>query len=244
MKQYFLAFIAATLFSPAYADGPRDYRDRPEVYTKDSVVFNRTLADWSAAWRQWADSMPAKKHPLFDTASCSEGNSGPVWFLGGRFCSPDVNPDCNNAPAVRSCEVPKGVALYFPVLNFACLDKEAANGLCLEAGPFIPQIRKVAAENIDQTTSLEVSVDGKRLKGNLLEDFRVQSTVYTSLLPEGNLYQALGEPVIGLGSYVGVDDGVYVMLKPLSKGNHTLNFKGSFPQFDFNLDFTYNLIVQ
>jgi hypothetical protein len=103
----------------------------------------------------------------------------------------------------------------------------------------------VIADIIDQTTGLQVTVDGKRLKGNLLKDFRVQSTVYTSLLPDGNLYQALGEPMIKKGSYVGVDDGVYVMLEPLSKGPHTLNLKGSFPpQFNFVLDFTYNLIVQ
>jgi hypothetical protein len=238
MKKYLFVLITATLFTSAYAD-------QPKVYTQDSVVFNRTFSDWSAAWHQWADSMPAKKHPLFDTASCSEGQSGPVWFLGGRFCAIDINPECENAPAVRTCDIPEGVALYFPVLNSACLDAEAANGLCLEAGPFIPQMRKVIADIIDQTTGLQVTVDGERIEGNLRKKFRVQSNVYTSLLPEGNLYQALGEPVIVKGSYVGVGDGVYVMLKPLKKGNHTLNLKGSFPpQFNFSLDFTYNLIVQ
>jgi hypothetical protein len=68
--------------------------------------------------------------------------------------------------------------------------------------------------------------------------------VYTSILPEGNTYQAQGEPVIVAGSYWGVDDGVYLMLEPLSKGTHTLNFKGTFPQFDFDLDFSYSLIVR
>jgi hypothetical protein len=242
MKKYFFAFIAATLFTPVYAN-------QPKVYTRDSVVFNRTFADWSAAWRQWADSMPASAHPLFDTASCSEGNSGPVWFLGGRFCAVGIN-DCNSLPAVRTCEVPEGVALYFPVLNSACLDGEAAAEQCISepkapsAGPFISQMRKVMAEAIDQTTGLQVTVDGKSIKGNLLKDFRVQSTVYTSLVPENSLYKAIGEPNIVKGTYLGVDDGVYVMLKPLKKGSHTLKFKGSFPQFDFDLDFDYILIVQ
>ena len=76
MKKYFFAFIAATLFSPAYAE-------QPTVYTKDSVVFNRTLADWSAAWRQWADSMPANNHPLFDTASLCGGEFG-TGMVSGR----------------------------------------------------------------------------------------------------------------------------------------------------------------
>jgi len=31
---------------------------------------------------------------------------------------------------------------------------------------------------------------------------------------------------------------------PLNKGDHILNFKGTFPQFDFSLDFTYKLVVK
>jgi len=239
MNKYFLVLMATTAITSAYADG----YGQPNVYPRDSVIFGRTYGEWSAAWRQWADSMPAKKHPLFDTAPCSEGQSGPVWFLGGRFCAPDVNT-CDSLPAVRQCQVPAGKALYLPVLNAACLDGEAKNGLCLDAGPFITQMRATMAGVMDQTTGLQVSVDGKSIKANLKKDFRVQSPVYTSILPEGNLYQAQGEPVIVPGSYLGVDDGVYVMLEPLRKGRHTLNFKGRFPQFNFDLDFTYSLIVQ
>jgi hypothetical protein len=243
MNKYLFALIMATFFTPAYADSPR-------VYSKNSVVFNRTFADWSAAWRQWADSLPANKHPLFDTAPCSEGNSGPVWFLGGRFCAMDVNQNCENVPTVRTCEVPQGVALYFPVLNSGCLDGEAAAGQCSpgpgvkSAGPSISEIRKAVADGIDQATGLQVTVDGKPIKGDIKKNFRVQSTVYTSLVPAGSLYPAVGEPNIVEGTYTGVDDGIYVMLKPLKKGSHTLNFKGTLPQWDFNLDFTYNIIVQ
>ena len=111
-------------------------------------------------------------------------------------------------------------------------------------------MRKAVADGIDQTTNLQVTIDGgtsnELLIGNdmLKSNFRVQSTVYTSLVPKGSLYPAIGEANIKKGSYLGVDDGVYVMLKPLAPGNHTLNFKGSFPQWDFDLDFTYNLVVQ
>ena len=100
------------------------------------------------------------------------------------------------------------------------------------------------AHAIDQTTDLQVTVDGKRVEGNLLKDFRVQSIVYTSLVPDGSLYPAIGEPNIGKGTYMGVDDGVYVMLKSLTRGGHTLNFKGTFPQFLFSLDITYYLTVR
>jgi len=101
------------------------------------------------------------------------------------------------------------------------------------------------ADGIDQTTGLQVTIDGVPIAGDIKKDFRVQSTVYTSLVPKNSLYPAIGEPNIKKGSYVGVDDGVYVMLKPLAAraAPYVINFKGRFPQFDFNLDFTYSLTV-
>lgn len=240
-----VSLILGALLAASPVRAESDDHGDSRVHARDDVVFGRTYAEWSAEWRQWADSFPALQHPLFDTAPCTAGQSGPVWFLGGRFCAIDINPSCANAPAVRSCTVPAGKALYLPVLNISCLDAEAKNGLCLSAGPLAPQMRAVIADIMDRTSDLRVTVDGRRITGDLKSQFRVQSPVYTTLLPDGNLYQALGEPVITAGSYFAVDDGVYVMLKPLSKGNHVVNFRGSFPpEFNFTLDFTYLLTVQ
>lgn len=216
----------------------------PNVWPSISVVYGKTYAEWSAAWHQWADSLPAASHPLFDTADCKAGQSGPVWFLGGRFCSPDVNNNCEGLPAVRTCNVPAGKALFFPVLNGSCLDGEAKNGLCLGAGPIITEMRAALADALDKTRDLEVNLDGNRLVLGLKKHFRVQSPVYSTIVPDGSLYPAIGEPQIVAGTYLGVDDGIYVMLRPLPKGSHTLNFKGTFPQWEWTLDFTYNLIVE
>ncbi|UPU37854.1 hypothetical protein M1B72_09140 [Geomonas paludis] len=219
-----------------------------EVYPRDTVVFGNTYSGWSAAWQQWADSIPAKEHPLFDTADCSTGQSGPVWFLGGRFCvSGDTT--CADQPAVRSCTVPKGKALFFPIVNFGCLNAEAAKGFCGQDVPnhpaeaYITQMRAAIANAIDQTVDLHVWVDGKEIQVDLKKDFRVQSVAYSAALPEGNLLDAIGEGILA-GDYWGVDDGVYLMLQPLSQGQHTLRFKGTFPDYGFTIDFTYNLNVQ
>jgi hypothetical protein len=213
----------------------------PDVFPRDAVIFGKTYADWSATWYQWVSSMPANANPLFDTADCSAGQSGPVFFLGGRYCS-TTDPACPTKPAQRSCIVPAGKALYFPVVNFQCIDAEAKLGFCGNAGPYISQMRAFIGDGIDQTTNLGVTVDEKKLEGNLKTDFRVQSTVFTAL-PNKNLYQATGEK-IKAGTYWGVDDGIYVMLQPLPKGMHTINFEGTFPQYNFTLNFTYHLIVQ
>ena len=40
-----------------------------------------------------------------------------------------------------------------------------------------------------------------------------------------------------------IDDGFYVMLKPLEVGHHTLRFRGQIPAVGFAVDVTYHLDV-
>src|SRR5262245_57270273 len=58
-----------------------------DVFPVHSHPFGMTYGQWSAAWWQWATSLSADHHPLFDTADLSTGQSGHVWFLGGTFFS-------------------------------------------------------------------------------------------------------------------------------------------------------------
>src|SRR4030081_3634226 len=69
-----------------------------------------TYGQWSARWSQWALAIPKGTNPLLDTtgAKCAVGQGGPVWFLAGTFGSGSVS---------RSCTVPAGKALFFPVVN-------------------------------------------------------------------------------------------------------------------------------
>src|SRR5208337_1677970 len=73
--------------------------DDPKVMDRDSVAYGRTYSEWSAAWQQWALSIPVANHPLFDNGDCSVGQSGPVWFLGGKFCALN-NPNCGTTHVV------------------------------------------------------------------------------------------------------------------------------------------------
>ena len=237
-------FMAVTIIIPVYAEV---LPGKPSVSPPSAVIYGKTYAEWAAAWHQWTDSIPYAKHPLFDTPpadpSCAEGQSGPVWFLGGRFCGSEQT-ECNSSVVVRSCTVPAGKSLFFPVVNAACLDVEAQNNYCFGAGPVITDMRSALASLIDLVTDLEVTVDHKRIKSDLKKDFRVQSPVYPTIVPADNYYQAIAEPEVVAGTYLGVDDGVYVMLDPLRKGKHTLRFKGTFPQYNFSLDVTYYLTIE
>src|SRR4051794_22907267 len=90
----------------------------PGVLPPVSTPYGLTYAQWSARWWQWAFSIPGPVNPLIDTtgAQCAQGQSGNVWFLAGLWVDPPLVPNT----AVRTCTVPSGKALFFPVANIEC----------------------------------------------------------------------------------------------------------------------------
>jgi hypothetical protein len=206
----------------------------PKVITPNSVAFGRTYSEWSAGWWQWALSIPSANHPLFDKGDCSVGQSGPMWFLGGKFCG-NGDPTCGFNHVVRTCSVPAGKALYIAVFN-------AENSLLELNDPKaqIADIRAANASGMDSaTTSFEI--DGAQIP-SLKDRFRVQSPAFGFTIPDDNLFTAIGEGNFAGGAYFpAMDDGVYVMLSPLPAGSHQIHFTGAIGSFV--LDVTYNLTV-
>ncbi len=229
--------VAAPL---AFAKNPN-----PGVLPPHSHAFGMTYGEWSAAWWQWAFSLPVDAHPLFDTADCSQGQSGKVFFLGGTFVT-TVNPSGTVVGvANRNCTVPAGKALFFPIINTECSTLEGN-------GTTDAELRECAKFFQDHAIDLEGTIDGVPLQN--LESYRVQSPLFTyGPLPDNNVLQFFGIPGADEGATSpSVADGVYLLLAPLSVGNHTLHFSGgqSFSKaagdpfdFEFELDVTYNLTV-
>lgn len=208
----------------------------PKVISPNSVAFGRTYSEWSAGWWQWALSIPSANHPLFDKGDCSVGQSGPMWFLGGKFCGND-DPNCGFNHVVRTCSVPAGKALYIAVFN--------TENSALELNDPKAQIADIRAANASTIDSVTTSfeIDGAAVP-HLKDRFRVQSTAFGFTIPDDNLFTAIGEGNFTGGAFFpAVDDGVYVMLSPLPAGPHQVHFHGFLPAFDFTLDVTYNLMV-
>ncbi len=212
-----------------------------QTIDRDSIAYGRTYSEWSAAWEQWATSVPVTNHPLFDKGDCSVGQSGPVWFLGGKFCATG-DPTCGFTGVNRSCSVPGDKALYIAVVN--------SEDSTLE-DPARTQIADLRGfvEGVIDMAQVSVTVDGTPVP-NLKSEFRVQSPAFSFTLPEDNIFKALYAagprvPKFSKGTYFpGVDDGVYVMLPPLAPGNHVVHLEGTFPDWNFGFDVTYNLTVQ
>src|SRR5262249_47244326 len=113
--------------------------------------------------------------------------------------------------------------------------------VCGQTGALsVKELRVSAATVIDGATSLSVTVDGIAIK-NLQ---RVRSQVFAVALPVDNIFNSPcgGPGTVPAGIYSpAVDDGFYVLLKPLPLGHHALHFHaeaGGIVQ-----DITYNLTV-
>jgi len=238
------AFIAVTLATGVATITPARAHDAAyRIVPLNEIVYGRTFGDWAAQWWQWALSLPAAAHPLFDTADCSAGQSGPVWFLGGKFCATN-NPNCAAGVGTRTCAVPHGKYLFIPIVNSDdSYIEELAYG---NAEPTLAYMRAVLTSSLDGATKLSASIDGLPVRDVLR--YREQSPVFSFTLPSGDLFTAIGEAPQGqpdffkAGAYYPiVDEGVYLMIEPLRPGKHTIHVHGEFPAFI--LDMAYDITV-
>lgn len=192
--------------TPAQADGGNP---NPGIIPPHAKPNDKAYGEWAAAWWQWALSIPADRNPLLDPTGqfCDEGQSGPVWFYAGTFGS----------NAERHCTVPTGKMIFMPVYNWifgaAVFDCEPTKpGVPCD----VPTLRAKAAAAVNAAEIVEVTIDGK-----LVQDIHAYRQVcpepFEITLPEGAVF---GLPA---GTFFPhVTDGFWLMLTPLSKGEHTL----------------------
>jgi hypothetical protein len=217
--------------------------DNPGVLPPQSHPYGLTYGEWSAKWWQFVLSIPAPNNPLLFDDQCTSGQTGPVWFLTGKLCIADVPGEtCSTTgflSATRDCTIPAGTALFFPIAN------AEADNLGLDTPLTLPELREQAKENQDGVTSMTCEVDGVPIQGlspARTSPYRVVSPVFSYTIPDNNLYQFLGFDFGAQTVPVAVADGVFLMLAPLSLGQHVIRFTASF-DVGFGFDITYNITV-
>jgi hypothetical protein len=160
-------------------------------------------------WYRWLVAIPAGNV----ASDCSIGQSGPVWFL-------DIPA---GAAVVRSCTVPAGKSIFFPILAVV------SDYPCPEPPPYQPApgqsledfLKEGAKPLIDAVTELEVVVDGEPLE-NLFNYRAASDLFYFTAHPSFVIF----DPCITGTSQPGVTDGYWVMLKHLPVGTHTIHISG------------------
>jgi hypothetical protein len=202
---------------------------QPRVLPPHSIAFGHSYAEWSGAWWRWAVSIPADSSPLLDTsgAFAGVGQSGNVWFLAGNL----------GGVSDRIVTIPTGKALFFPIFNYVWI-----NAPTLGDPPWSDTQEAIARSQIagvvDSAFNLSCEIDGVNVGD--LKDYR-HSTAddgeYMVTMPSNNVF---GVPA---GTYgPAVDDGIYLMLPPLGRGEHAIHFTSSAPGFE--LDVTYHITVR
>jgi hypothetical protein len=121
---------------------------------------------------QWAFSIPSAQNPIADPngGDCTIGQRGSIWFLAGF-----------GGTTTRTCSVPAGLTLFFPVINQIGFNSPAvppAKDNCGQGQVNIPakDLRKSIGSFIDSIRLGDLSVT---LDNHPIYHFdRVQSDVF------------------------------------------------------------------
>jgi hypothetical protein len=215
--------------------------------TPESVVIppqQENYGQLGMLWWRWALSIPAAQNPILDTsgADCAVAQKGGTWFLAGTP---------GGAPVTRSCTIPAGKKIFFPVIalenDYPCPDTtfQPAPGQSLKDFlTFGTGTIPGAVTLIDQVSNLQVSLDGHDIP--VLSSYRGTSNMYSfagNLAGDPNLQQAF-DPCLTGSQQKAVSDGYWLLLAPLSPGQHTLRFGADSWTPGFPQAGTYDLSVQ
>ncbi len=222
-----LALVLAMAANLALAGNPN-----PKVLPPNSKPGGKSYGEWGAEWWKWALSFPADQSPITDPDGRygSLKQSGNVWFLAGNF----------GGVTERSITIPAGKMIFFPLANYwddwPCVnspDFKPAPGQTLEEF-----LTADVAVYVGMINNLTVEVDQVALKD--LFNYRGTSGL-TPFVADAS--QIAFDPCITGGPEWGVADGYWLMLAPLSRGEHTLHFTAQ-ATWGFMLDVTYHVTIK
>jgi hypothetical protein len=216
--------------------------------------YGNVYSQLSKQWWLWAFDTPVRnrnggagqfvangsaKGPAH--VDCTLGQSGPVWFLAGTDPSGTVHT------ANRSCTVPQGKALFFPVFDSWVDNLGSPPGTLSKA-----ELQNAAAAPVNAITRFGTTIDGKpvRALASDPDDFRARSGRFDYRLPADSLINFSFGP-LGFhfpagtrppqpGAYA---DGVYLLVKPLSPGQHVLHWTAVSDK-GVQQNITYHVTVQ
>jgi hypothetical protein len=189
-------------------------------------------------WLRWAMGQPYSTGPITDPtgASCGIDQHGPVFYLAGT----------DGGPATRECTIPRNKALYFPLINSWAIPPEEFVDTPEELEAFIEFGHRYFPENREFTCTLTLRLDGEEVLADTAErDEELWTDVlepFPVVLDDDNFSGGPG----GFRSSA-LTGGHYALLKPLSRGDHTLELGGvqcEGEEIFFETSATYTLHVR
>lgn len=216
-----------------------------DIIDPNRAYSDKTYSDWAAAWWKYYMSLPATNTPfniyLNHAGSLSTGQSGPVWFIGGNYANGGTHSFTNS--------VPGGVALFLSLT-----DIEWDHAGCPTNNLSEAEMRGKAKSNQDQAYGMTCTIDGvavTALTNALTTPYRVQSVAFSYTCPAvHNILHDLDgyscyQNASGTSYFVdlAVEDGVFLMVAPLSAGQHVIHVTGAYT-FGFTENWTQYITVE
>lgn len=227
MPKLFCVLLVVAVITPAYAGRQGQSR-----------IYGKTYEEWGAQWWQWAAAGPDGENAVQDETGefCAVHQPrGKVWFLAGTFGGTDVE---------RTCTIPAGRALFYPLVNTVWTDCPDTEDEDLTDD----QVRDILATFMDHSCQLMSTLDGTSISSRQIRTVRTQSPRFTTILPEDPALGAGCEPPLAAGETGRqIADGYWIMLPPLTPGEHILTTHGAIceetGEFFFASGVTYHLTV-
>jgi hypothetical protein len=200
-------------------------------------VYGKTYGEWAAEWQKWAYAGTAAQNAITDPDGRYCDLNQPkedVWFLAGTFGQINVT---------RNCTIPKGRALFYPLVEFGWIDCPGTPDEQLTDA----EVRAILAGPIDLACQLTSTLDGVAISSLQVLTVGAQSPNFRSILPNDSVIAGTCKPPLP-GGKTGrqIVGGYWIMLPPLSPRKHTLTLHGAVcnppPDF-FENGVTYNLTV-
>ncbi|EKE76621.1 hypothetical protein [Gallaecimonas xiamenensis] len=181
-------------------------------------------SQYAVAWWQWQKSVPGPASPFSDMTGlrCDYSQSGPVWFLASAP---------NDHKVERYCNVPAGKYLFVPVMSQLAAPNYENEFEC-------PAVQQAVAIKWPQVKTLSLELDGHDLGS--LAAFRQKARSCFDLL--GSVSRDRLPPKI----YPSATEGYWVMLRPLSPGEHSLKIRSRYladsgQELVQDIDYTINI---
>jgi hypothetical protein len=212
-----IVFIVTGFVALVYNQTTYAVKSSDLIYSINEKPFGSSYSEWIGKWWQWHLSIPNKiknRHPreAYSPKKCGwKQNDENVWFLpDGR----NLELSEANTPEIRKATVPHDKALLVQIYGGGCsygeglkTDKELED--CVDIG-------------LD-TVKFSAKVDGVEvMSSDHRNDFLPEPHLYNLTYVKDNLYD------VPARTYRAMADGYFLFVKPLSVGDHKIEFKETF----------------
>jgi len=207
-----------------------------KVFPPTAHPYGKSYTEWTVDWMKEFMADDCAHNAWLNPQYVLFHQNGPVYFMAGL----------STTGASANITVPHGKAILFPLVNFLndhpCPDPNFQP----DPGQSMEDFLKNGTSTFSGVTDFmalvantSVTIDGSPVSNTANYQFISNLFNFTANEDLANCF----DPCINGASQPGVAGGYYIMLKPLSKGTHTVHYHMEIPDWNAVQDGTFNITI-